>query len=364
MESFVQFRKGTTPDHVHRDLDGLKDEELGRYGFVGRQAQLYRENDPTQYTAEGLISMTDVLVEDLEPTDLNDADGAPLMLYYNADVRFLLSRRSQPMPFFARNVGGDELWFVHRGHGEFQTEFGTIPYEPGDWVLLPKAVTYRHIPVTGEEQAFLIIEAVEEFRTPPPGALGRHFPFDSSVAFVPEPEVHTDGGPEWRIRLTRREECGWLTYKHHPFDVRGWKGDYFPFKYNIRDYNPIGSESVHLPPTAQMFLQAEGVVVLNFLPRPAEAREGVERLPWFHRNADYDEVALFHSGDLFGVQMPPGLLSHAPQGIHHGPPEKARARARRKFAEYDRVNWSVMSIDTRKPLTVNPAVRAISEAQR
>ncbi|WP_028659220.1 homogentisate 1,2-dioxygenase [Nocardioides insulae] len=363
MESFVQFRKGETPHHVHRDLDGLKDEELGRYGFVGRQAQLYRENDPTAYTAEGDISLTDVLVEDLEPTDLTDASGRPLELFRNADVRFLLSRRTEPMPFFARNVGGDELFFVHRGTGIFETEFGPIPYEPGDWVLLPKAVTYRHVPEAGAEQAFLIIEAVEEFRVPEPGILGRHFPFDSSCMFVPEPEVHTEGGPTWQVRLTRRDETSVLTYQHHPFDVRGWKGDYFPFKYNIRDYNVIYSESVHLPPTNQLFLQAEGVVVLNFLPRPAESREGTERLPWYHRNADYDEVALFHSGDLFGVQMPPGLLSHAPQGIHHGPPERARARARRKFAEYDRVNWSVMSIDCRKPLTVNPEIRRISQEQ-
>lgn len=363
MESFVQFRKGITPNHVHRDLDGLKDEELGRYGFVGRQAQLYRQHDPTRYRATGAFSMTDVLVDDLEPSDLTDPEGVPLMLFENEDVRFLLSRRTAAMPFHARNIGGDELFFVHRGTGVFRTEFGPIPYEPGDWVLLPKAVTYQQFPDEGE-QAFLILESVEEFRVPEAGLLGRHHPFDPTVAFVPEPEVRTDGGPEWRVRLNRREQYGEIVYEHNPFDVAGWKGDYFPFKFNLRDYNPILSEGVHLPPTAQIFLRSEGVVVLNFLPRPAESRAGVERLPWFHRNADYDEVALFHSGDLFGIRMPPGLISHAPQGIHHGPPEKARARARAKFAEYDRVNWSVLSIDVRRPLTVNPDVRRISEEQR
>ena len=35
MESFVHLRKGTTPTRVHADLDGLKDDELGRGGFTG-----------------------------------------------------------------------------------------------------------------------------------------------------------------------------------------------------------------------------------------------------------------------------------------------------------------------------------------
>lgn len=353
MESFVQLRRGQTPRHVHRDLDGLKDDELGRSGFVGRQAQLYRHNDPTAYHAEGPIRVTDLLVDELHPADESDPDGEPLVLFTNADVRFLLSRRGAPMPFHRRNVGGDELYFVHRGSGRFETEFGTIPYEPGDWVLLPKAVTYRHVPERSGG-AFLIVETVEELRIPDAGLLGRHHPFDASLVFIPDAQVYTDGGPQWPIRLVRRDELGLIVYEHNPLDVAGWKGDYFPFKFNIRDYNSVFSNSVHLPPTVSIFLQAHGVVVLNFLPRPAEQRPGTERIPWYHRNADYDEVALFHSGGMFGVTMPPGLISHSPQGVHHGAPERARERSRRVFDEYDTIDWSVMSIDVRMPLVVNP----------
>lgn len=38
MESFVHLRKGKTPHRLHADLDGLKDDELGRGGFTGRTA--------------------------------------------------------------------------------------------------------------------------------------------------------------------------------------------------------------------------------------------------------------------------------------------------------------------------------------
>ena len=48
MESFIHLRKGTTPRRLHADLDGLKDDELGRGGFTGRTANMYRRNDPTE----------------------------------------------------------------------------------------------------------------------------------------------------------------------------------------------------------------------------------------------------------------------------------------------------------------------------
>ena len=42
MESFVHLRKGSTPRRMHADLDGLKDDELGRNGFTGRTANFLR----------------------------------------------------------------------------------------------------------------------------------------------------------------------------------------------------------------------------------------------------------------------------------------------------------------------------------
>ena len=116
-----------------------------------------------------------------------------------------------------------------------------------------------------------------------------------------------------------------------------------PFTFNIADYNVVTSDSVHLPPTVHLFMQATGVYVMNFLPKPAEGVPGTERTPWYHRNVDYDEIAFFHGGSLYGIPMPPGLISHAPQGVHHGAPEKARERARRKFDDYDQVDWSVIA---------------------
>ena len=204
MESFVHLRKGTTPRRLHADLDGLKDDELGRGGFTGRTANLYRRNDPTAFRSVGPLRPVDVLSSELKPSDATDAHGGPMVLFSNADCRVYLSRRSEEMPYFARHVDGDLLCFVHTGTGIFETEFGPLTYRAGDWVYLPKACTHRQVPAS--QTTMLMIEATDEFRVPPPGPLGRHFPFDPSQATIPEPEpLETGSGPQrdgtYEVRL-------------------------------------------------------------------------------------------------------------------------------------------------------------------
>lgn len=146
MESFVHLRKGKTPHRLHADLDGLKDDELGRGGFTGRTANIYRRHDPTAYRSSGPLRPVDVLSSELKPGDATDAHGGPLLMFSNDDCRILLSRRHEPMLYFARHVDGDLLSFVHQGTGLVETEFGPLRYREGDWVYLPKACTWRQVP--------------------------------------------------------------------------------------------------------------------------------------------------------------------------------------------------------------------------
>ena len=60
-----------------------------------------------------------------------------------------------------RNADGDEFWFVHAGTGVCETEFGPIAFAPGDYVVLPKGVTYRIVPETTDNY-FLVVESAGE----------------------------------------------------------------------------------------------------------------------------------------------------------------------------------------------------------
>src|SRR5271163_2678134 len=109
MESFIHLRKGKTPRRLHADLEGLKDDELGRGGFTGRTANMYRRHDPTADRSIGPLRPVDVLSGELKPGDATYATGGPLLLFSNPECRIMLSRRSEPMPFYTRHVDGDLL---------------------------------------------------------------------------------------------------------------------------------------------------------------------------------------------------------------------------------------------------------------
>lgn len=363
MRSLIQHSRGRTSKQAHRDLPGgapdgslLKDDELTRQGFDGREAVLYRSNDPTVFRTTGRFKSTYGVAGEIVTPDLTDPRGAPQRLYYNEDATIWLSRRTEPMPFHRRNVDGDECWFVHRGTGLVETEFGPISYEPGDYVVIPKAVTHRWV-VDGDETTLFGIETVGELRAPTFVGLGRHAPFDPDVIRVPEPTPAGGDAEEYEIAVKYDDEYSSIFVDHHPCDVEGWKGDYFPFAFNIRDWNVIMSDSLHLPPSMHVFLVARGINIINLLPRPFESVAGVERIPWFHRNADYDEIALIHGGNSLGRPLKPGQLSHDPQGIHHGFPDRARIKARREFDQHTRIEWEIIMVEAERPLKLDPVLQ-------
>ena len=357
LRNLIQYSKGKTSRQAHREIGDLRDDELTRDGFDGREAVLYRRSDPTVFRTTGRFRSSTVESEEIKPSDLTDPAGQPQRLFYNDDTTIWLSRRAATMPYLRRNVDGDECWFVHEGSGHVETEFGLLAFEPGDYVVIPKAITHRWV-MSSAAATLFGIETVGEQRAPTYVGLGRHAPFDPDVIRTPEPWQAPESDEEVEVRVKYDGEYSTLWLERTVFDVEGWKGDYFPFTFNIRDWNVIMSDSLHLPPSMHVFLVAEGVNIINLLPRPFESVEGVERIPWYHRNADFDEIAFVHGGDSLGRPLRPGQISHDPQGIHHGFPQRARDKSRREWDKHTRLNWKIIMIETRKPLRIDPAVSA------
>ena len=120
-------------------------------------------------------------------------------------------------------------------------------------------------------------------------------------------------------------------YPFNPLDVVGWKGDLTVWKINMRDIRPVMSHRAHLPPSAHTTFVTEGAVVCSFLPRPLEQDEDAMRVPFFHRNTDYDEFIFYHDGDFFSRDnIKAGMATLHPRGIHHGPHPKALANQKQE----------------------------------
>ncbi len=326
------LRKGLAARQAHVGLpEGTYEEEHGRKGFYGKSAHLYHTHPPTAWIRfEGKLRPHCLDLNKLCPGDMDDPAGGPVAFLANNDVRLYVSRRSAPMPFYYRNADGDELYFVHRGKGVLETDFGPLTFEEGDYLVIPRAVTYRVVPET-TDNFFLIVESHTEFEQPDKGLIGQHALYDPSVIVTPEPAPKLDDTQEWEVRIKVTDEYSSVFYPFNPIDVVGWKGDLTVWKLSMKDIRPVMSHRAHLPPSAHTTFVTGGAVVCSFLPRPLEQDPEALKVPFFHRNTDYDEFIFYHAGDFFSKDnIAPGMATLHPRGIHHGPHPRALANQGKK----------------------------------
>jgi homogentisate 1,2-dioxygenase len=365
----IQYRKGRVAKQAHVAIpEGLFEEEHGRRGFAGSVSQLYHLHPPTQWSRiEGPLRPRAIRTHQFEPDDLSDARGLPMPIFHNEDAIISISRRAEPMLFCLRNADGDELHFIHRGAGLIRTDYGPLRYEEGDYVLIPKGTTYQIIP-DGRDNLSLVVQARGEIGFPERGNIGHYAPFDYGVIETPEPEPVPDGGHEWELRIKRRGQLTSVFFEFCPFDVVGWKGNLTALKLNVRDIRPLMSEGVHLPPSAHCNFQAPGLAVCTFLPRPLEGDRQAERVPWYHRNIDYDEVFFIHAGhfSFTGEQAGPtaGTMFLNPAGLHHGATRKELEAARANWHKDARLDMTAINIDCERPLEMSARAEAAIAAAR
>lgn len=351
------LKKGKIAHQAHVELpEGTYEEEHGRRGFYGKVSHLYHTHPPTAWIRmEGKLRPHCFDCNKLRPDDQRDPRGGALAFLGNEDVKLYVSRRSEAMPFYFRNGDGDELIFVHRGRGLIETDFGPLEYEKGDYIVIPRAVTYRIVPET-KENFFLIIQSKSEFEPPEKGLVGQHALYDPAVITTPDPAPIDDVRREWEVRIKVDDELSTVTYPFNPIDVIGWKGDLTVWKLNMKDIRPIMSPRAHLPPSAHTTFVTAGAVICSFLPRPLEQDPKAQRVPFFHRNTDYDEFIFYHDGDFFSKDdMAPGMATLHPRGLHHGPHPKALAN---QAAKTHTDEYAVM-MDGANPIRMFPAAEAV-----
>ena len=118
---------------------------------------------------------------------------------------------------------------------------------------------------------------------------------------------------------------------HSPFDVAGWHGNYYPFKYNLRKFNVVNSVSFdHLDPSIFTVLTVQsnelGVAICDFVIFKERwmVAENTFRPPYYHRNVMSEFMGnIFGEYDAKGKGFMPGYSSlHLPL-TPHGPDKKS-----------------------------------------
>ncbi|GAB4184190.1 MAG: homogentisate 1,2-dioxygenase [Coleofasciculaceae cyanobacterium] len=381
------YKMGSIPHKRHtqfRQPNGsLYHEELmGTRGFSGIQSLLYHLHPPTQI--QKILMEKTVDIAYAEPGSLHhrhlrtatvaaggDAIAARVPLMANADVCICVAHPTEPMSYWYRFAHGDEVIFIHEGNGVLESQYGTLRYRPGDYLVIPTGVLWRILPDKDSKQQMLAIEANGHIEPPARyinryGQFLEHSPYNERDIRPPEELITYDETGEFEVRVKTRDREGQMQsagritsylYNHHPLDVVGWDGHLWPFAFNIEDFEPITGR-IHQPPPVHQTFDGPGFVVCSFVPRLFDYHPLAIPAPYNHSNVDSDEVIYYVEGNFMsrkGIER--GSITLHPSGIPHGPHPGMYEGSIGK----ERTEELAVMIDTFRPLRLTQHALALED---
>jgi homogentisate 1,2-dioxygenase len=354
---------------------GLYAEELmGHEGFTGTSSLLYHVHPPT--TVKSVRRIREVVYEPDSDETLRHRHfltsrvargGSPTLdrvpLLFNADVAMLYVEPDEQDPHFYRNAQGDELVYVSKGTGVLESVFGDLPYREGDYLVIHRGILHRYkMDMSAGPTKLVVFESRGHVRTPKRyrnefGQIVEGAPYSERDFRQPAALRTHDEMGDFRLLVKQYNGLNEIILDHHPFDVVGWDGCFYPWAFNIGDFEPIVGR-VHQPPPVHQTFQGDGFVVCSFCPRPFDFDPNAVPAPYNHSNVDSDEVLYYASSEFMsrkGIEF--GSITHHPDGIPHGPhPGRAEASIGAKAT-----NELAVMMDSFRPLKVAKAALAIED---
>lgn len=376
----IYHRLGKVPSKrhtVYRQPNGkLYNEQLfGTIGFDGMSSLSYHIHRPTQVRAinDSKDITPKVAVEknmkarlfkgfDVTPTDDFLDSRVPLLV--NNDIHIgLAAPRTSVRDYFYKNADADEMLFIHEGTGTLRTMLGNVPFEYGDYLIIPRGMIYQ-IDFDSEVNRILYAESFHPIYTPKRyrnwfGQLLEHSPYCERDYKLPvELETHDETG-EFVMKIKKQGHLHELVYSTHPFDVIGWDGYNFPYGFSIHNFEPITGR-VHQPPPVHQTFETSAFVVCSFCPRMYDYHPQAIPAPYNHSNIDSDEMLYYVDGDFMSRNhIEKGHITLHPGGIPHGPHPGAYERS---IGKKETGELAVM-IDTFRPLTVTEEALKLDDGE-
>jgi homogentisate 1,2-dioxygenase len=234
------------------------------------------------------------------------------------------------------DADGELLLIPQQGRLLLWTEFGRLQVEPQQIAVIPRGVRFRVELPDGVARGYLCENFGTPLRLPELGPIGSNGlacerDFQTPTAWYED----SDGDYELLAKFDGRLWSAALD--HSAFDVVAWRGNYAPYKYDLRCFNTMGSVSFdHPDPSIFTVLQSvsafTGIDDLAFVIFPPRwlAMEHTFRPPWFHRNVASEFMGLIHGAyDAKADGFMPGGASLHNCMSGHGPDGPTFERASR-----------------------------------
>ena len=358
----------------YKESGELHYEQLfGTEGFSGTSSLLYHLHRPTQIksiSAPVDVTPKAAVQHNIEPRMLSGFNVAPqddflesrTVLLFNNDLHISVAApRKSLTEYYYKNADADEVIFIHRGTGKLRTLLGNIPFEYGDYMVIPRGMIYQ-IEFETEDNRLFIVESFSPIVTPKRyrnqfGQLLEHAPFcERDIKRPSELETHDEKG-DFTVKIRKENHMHTLVYATHPFDVAGWDGYNYPYAFSIHNFEPITGR-IHQPPPVHQTFEGHNFVICSFVPRLYDYHPDSIPAPYNHSNIDSDEVLYYVDGDFMSRNhIEKGFISLHPGGIPHGPHPGAYERS---IGQKDTQELAVM-IDPFRPLRITEAALQIND---
>jgi homogentisate 1,2-dioxygenase len=334
-------RLGEIPAKRHtqfRQPDGslYKEEVVSSEGFSGIYSTLYHTFPPTRI--KEIKDAAPIVVNRVQPYSLrqihlntskvqytgNDFLSARKVLLTNNDCSIsICSPLQRKMDYFYKNAEGDEVIFVHDGHGVLISPFGKLPVRQGDYIVIPRTVIYKLEFEEGPLRLLIIesaspVETVKRYRNQL-GQLLEHSPYCERDIRPPSELITDKRRAEHLIKIKKQGFLHQYVYDYSPLDLVGWDGFLWPYAFSIHDFEPITGR-IHQPPPVHQTFQGRNFVICSFVPRLFDYHPLAIPAPYNHSNIDSDEVLYYAEGNFMsrkGIER--GSFTLHPGGLPHGP---------------------------------------------
>ena len=330
---------------VFKDASGKHRYEqlFGTEGFSGVSSLLYHIHRPTQMlkfdepidvspVAAIEKNITPRLVQGFKTKPTDDFLDARTALFFNNDlIMGVAAPRKSMTDYFYKNGQCDEMLFIHEGSGTLKTFLGDIPFEYGDYLIIPRGTIYQ-LEFENENNRILYLESFSPIETPRRyrnkyGQLLEHSPFCERDIKVPQYKAPIDEKGEFLIKVKKAGMIHPITYATHPFDVVGWDGYFYPYGFSIHNFEPITGR-IHQPPPVHQNFEGNNFVICSFCPRLYDYHPDAVPAPYNHSNIDSEEVLYYVDGDFMSRNhIERGYFTLHPGGIPHGPHPGAMERS-------------------------------------
>src|SRR5690606_5734390 len=342
-------------------------------GFSNDYSILYHYHPPTRIIkTEAQVSVAPAIAEEkmlrhrsfegfnIRPQKDFLQSRVPILV--NNDCHIVLAAPQDSVKeYFYKNADADEMIFVHEGKGILRTMYGELPFDYGDYLVIPRGTIYQ-IEFADANNRLFIVESFSPIRYPKKyvskyGQLLEHSPYCERDIRPPQNLPSFDQQGDFLIKAKKKGMLYGLHYGTHPFDVVGWDGCCYPFAFSIHDFEPITGR-VHQPPPVHQTFEAHNFVVCSFVPRLYDYHPQAIPAPYNHSNIDSDEVLYYVDGDFMSRKhVTRGMITLHPAGIPHGPHPGA---VEKSIGQKETKELAVM-VDTFKPLYLTDAALGIED---